>query len=242
MRTNGKWVYGVTTVPERRTTLLPGTLASLAAAGFDRPRLFVDGCTEADRGAYRTWLGSDYPVTFHDDRIKAFGTWYLAALELIIRNPDVDRYALFQDDMVAYRNLRQYLDRVLWPDKGYLNLYTWPDNEFGAQGKVGWHGAARVGAGAVALAFDRQALLTLLASPAFTTWICHPHRSHRKIDGTVAKALLGAGYTEYVHYPSLTQHTGTGHRASAIGNLPHPQSRSFLGEAYDALRFIEQGA
>lgn len=38
-----RWSYGVTTVTERRDTLLPQTLASLKAAGWDNPRLFVDG-------------------------------------------------------------------------------------------------------------------------------------------------------------------------------------------------------
>ena len=36
-----RWVYGVTTVPERRADLLPRTLVSLDRAGFPSPRIFV---------------------------------------------------------------------------------------------------------------------------------------------------------------------------------------------------------
>jgi hypothetical protein len=46
------WAYGITTVPSRLTTLLPRTITSLAAAGFDKPHLFVDGGTAAQALQY----------------------------------------------------------------------------------------------------------------------------------------------------------------------------------------------
>ena len=43
-----KWAYGITTVPSRRENLFERTLQSLAVAGFDNPRLFVDGVDDAE--------------------------------------------------------------------------------------------------------------------------------------------------------------------------------------------------
>jgi hypothetical protein len=48
--------------------------------------------------------------------------------------------------------------------------------------------------------------------------------------------VVGKGYTELVHYPSLVQHTG---EKSTMLNLPHPKSTSFLGEQFDAKEFLK---
>jgi hypothetical protein len=60
-------------------------------------------------------------------------------------------------------------------------------------------------------------------------------RGHRAIDGGVVSALNKVGRYEYVHSPSLVQHTG---KVSAIGNREHPTADSFRGEDYDALELL----
>src|SRR6185503_20920621 len=80
------WAYGVTTVPSRRETTLPRTLASLAAAGFASPRLRVDDV--------------------ENDRLYAPGNWWLLLHELWIRSEGgADFYAIFQDDVIAAKGL-----------------------------------------------------------------------------------------------------------------------------------------
>lgn len=234
-----RWAYGVTTVPERRHDLLPRTLASLAWGGFDKPRLFVDGCGPEHALSYTSF---NLPITVRYDALKTAGNWVLALYELYYRNPESERFALFQDDLVTYRNLRKYLERCVLPDAGYWNLYTFPSNQsYCPPGCWGWYESRPVtphapqwqsGRGAVALVFSRAAVITLLSQRSLVERVQDGQIKDRKIDGGIVNAMNLAGYREYVHNPSLVQHTG---EQSTMGNLPHPQAQSFLGEDYDAL-------
>lgn len=233
-----RWSYGVTTVPSRRDTLLPKTLASLAAGGFSDPHLFVDGA--GDYAAYKRVTQRSSPVLVH-------GNWALALYELYIREPTADRYAVFQDDVIVYKNLRQYLEKCKYPDMGYLNLYTEPRNEAFVPTTVGWHQSNQRGLGALALVFSRRAVLQLLVSDTFamkpipatpTEAAAHAqgllYRGQKTVDGAVVTAFAQAGWKEYVHRPTLVQHTG---KVSSFSGLEHPPATGFLGETYDALRF-----
>ncbi len=224
-----KWACGVTTVPSRKLELLPRTLTSLAAAGFDKPHLFVDGASDGyGEATYRM------PV------IRAYGNWILGLAELYIRNPTADRYAMFQDDFVMCKGVRKYLEQW-YPERGYLNLYTFPSNE---RKQGGWYESAllnsdpkwQTGRGAVALVFNRKAVQILLTHQHMVDkpddvkvtrggWLV----AWRKIDGAVVTAMNKAGWREYVHMPSLTQHVGA---RSTVANLPHKSATSFPGEEY----------
>lgn len=233
-----KWAYGVTTVPQRADDLLPRTLASLHAAGFDTPRLFVDGAASAD--AYRAlhahkWPVSDIPITTRYPTIKAYGNWVLALAELYIREPTAERYAMFQDDMVAYKNLRRYLEKVPYPERGYCNLYSFRSNEGLAPASTGWYLSNQYGRGAVALMFSREAVLTLLTHQHMVERPMHVDRGTERIDGGVVTAMAKAGWKEYVHNPGLVQHTGD---VSTLAHPKYPKSQSFRGEGYDALAMI----
>ncbi len=228
------WSYGVTTVPERFDALLPRTLFSLAAAGFDCPRLFVDGADPKQTLALsdRTCL----PVTARFPRVRTFANWALALGELYARDPAADYYAVFQDDFVTVRNLRAYLEKTLpgRDAKEYYNLYTFPSNQRVAPpGRPGFFRSNQNGRGAVALVFRNEAVVDLLTAPTF---VRKPqaagHRAYKSVDGGVLTALKAKGYAELVHNPSLTQHTGI---VSSMGNMTHPLATSFPGEDFDAL-------
>ncbi len=138
----GRWAYGVITVPERKDNLLPRTLASLAIGGFPTPHLFVDGCSPTLAVEY--WERFKLPISPRPGpiRVHCIGNWWLALVELYVRNPTARRYALFQDDMVMVKDCRSYLDKIPYPggddwvephnlgarQRGkrpcYLNLYT----------------------------------------------------------------------------------------------------------------------
>lgn len=244
-----RWAYGVTTVPTRRKELLPRTLNSLKDGGFPSPRLFVDNCKSP-----REYDDLGLEVSVRGDQIKTAGHWMLSAWELYIRNPGAERYAIFQDDFVTYPNLRKYLDRCEYPKRGYWNLFTascnclkLPSNPTG--GKMeGWFEASLVadhdkseeqwqtGRGAVALVFNREALLTLFQSQHFVERPMDSCMGTRKIDGGIVAAMNKAGWREYVHSPSLVQHTGT---YSSMGNMPHKPSPLFYGEGFDALELLK---
>lgn len=222
-----KWSYGVTTVPERRHDLLPRTLASLKLAGFEEPHLFVD----SEHGYAELGL----PMTVRYPKVRTAGNWVLSAMELYIRNPHADRYAVFQDDFVTYRNLRVYLERTPYPQRGYCNLYSFPSNEELAKGRLGWYESNQFGRGAVALMFSREALLTCLGSQHLLERPQDSVRGHVKVDGGIVDAMRKAGWKEYVHNPSLVQHMG---HVSTMGNGTHKQSRSFKGEEFNALEML----
>jgi len=222
-----RWAYGVTTVPRRLNTLFPKTLASLARAGFDKPRLFVDGPSD---GFERFGL----PITARGENIRTAGNWTLALAELYVREPLYERYAIFQDDFVTYRNLRQYLTKIPYPEKTYLNLYTFPENQELAKGRNGFYPSNQRGKGAVALVFNREAVITLLSSQHI---VRRPQTQNgwRKIDGGVVEAMRIAGWKEMVHNPSLVQHIGV---LSSMGNPEHPSATSFRGEDFDAMSLL----
>jgi hypothetical protein len=264
---NVKWAYGVTTCDKRLKTTLPQTLKSLAEGGFDEPRLFVDGShlpsvlvAFEDQG-----LNVDASrITCRYPRIGVYGSWILSLAELYIRHHAADYFAVFQDDVMCVRNLRQYLERCRYPKQGWWNLYTslW-DNEKIIEGKpTGWHRADQHGKGALALVFSREAVQTLLCNqkpvplqdPAnqqqapvghmvFKAASARDRFRLRNVDGGVVQALHGCGlWTEHIHNPSLVQHTG-----SACGTQPPhqtptgalPEARTFPGEQVDALTFLE---
>jgi hypothetical protein len=240
------WQVGLTTILKRKDNLLARTLISLARAGWENPRLFVDG------GSLDDWRGCQYPITVHE-KTHAYGNWWLGMQELYVRNPLADRYLMVQDDVIFVKGLRNYLDAVPWPGPGYLNLYTMPKNHLHAAGKQGFFQANQHqrGLGALALVFDHRSIVKLLASehmiekfrPADVTTgqVKERHwRAKKAIDGGVVDAMGHAGMVEWCHNPSLVQHTGgvqgEGPKALNLSQLGHrnPDSPSFPGEGFDA--------
>lgn len=229
-----KWSYGVTTVPQRRQKLLPETLLSLDAAGFTAPHLFVDG--EKDSRSWEQEFGLN--VTCRYPNLRTYGNWILSLAELFIRNPTADRFAIFQDDFVTVKNLRSYLERTPYPERGYLNLYTFPQNqELAPKDRVGFYPSNQLGLGAVALVFNRDAVILLLSSKYMAERPLDARRGWKSVDGGVVSALKKVGYTEYVHNPSLVQHVGL---VSSMRNRRHRQAVSFPGEHFDALTLLSQ--
>lgn len=228
-----KWAYGVTTTPERFDTTLPGTLASLTNAGFPDPRLFIDLKSEV---SIPQQLRA-YKVTVREQNMGIVGNWILALWELMIREPSADRYALFQDDFVTYKNLRLYLESVEFPNDGYLNLYTFPSNEKLANGRQGFYRSNQKGKGAVALVFDWKGAEAVATSPHMANKIRCLKRGKKSVDGGIVTATKLAKRFEYVHSPSLVQHTGL---VSSMGNAKHPLAHSFRGEDFDAMELLEK--
>lgn len=227
-----KWQYGVTTIRRRAETTLPQTLKSLITAGFERPHLFVDG--DYDGMWWKTQFGLD--VTCHYPKLRTFGNWVLALASLYILKPDADRYAVFQDDFVTYHNLREYLDRVPYPQNGYMNLYSFPENERLANGAIGFYPTQQTGQGAVALVFSQQAVRVLLSTEYMVNRPQDPSKGWRAVDGGIVSAMKSVGWREFVHNPSLVQHIG---HVSSMGNGRHAQSKTFRGPDYDALKLLK---
>ena len=244
------WASAVTTVPSRVTDLLPRTLRSIAAAGFPRPWLYVDGCSAEQSCAYGAFDAAG--CTFRSSPARVHGNWVLALYEMYIRNPLADRYVVFQDDVLLCRNARQYLDRGKWPEDGYMNLYTAQIENYYAntdgKGRRGWVPSTQRGKGALALCFTRETVIALLTSqhmarrPVPTDrsdvlaaqggdW----YRGQNAVDGGIVESLSRKlGIKEYIHLPTLAQHTGL---VSSFSRITHPLAVEWMGEDHDALQF-----
>lgn len=245
------WSYGVTTHPSRRTTELPRSLQSLAKAGFDHPILFVDECNYYTQEDYQREF-QHLSIVPRETQLSIVGNWILALWELYIREPWAERYAIFQDDILVSKNLRQYLEETPYPDKGYLNLYTFPHNQPDrlavrtVDGKlthpgldpyhIGFYPSCQFGKGALGLVFNRDAMMDVLANKHTVNKPCDPWKGNRSVDGMISEGMKKVGYTEYVHNPSLMQHTGD---VSALGNGPHAKAESFKGEDYDLMQLFQ---
>lgn len=257
---------GVMTVPARRDDLLPQTLESLRQAGFSSPRLFVDGAMNREAPWWEEKFG--LPVTARYPHVKVAGNWLLSLQELYLRDPRSKWYAIFQDDVVFVRNLKEYLERCPHPEKGYLNLYTYPNYQklfpqAGLSGRqeFGWIRTTQEGLGALGLAFPNEGARLLLSSSHMVNrpWDS-ADRGWRYVDGGIVDSMRKAGWAEYCHNPSLCQHVGVvsamDKRLDSNGTDPDfprtkyredsrskrfPEgffAKSFPGETFDALSLL----
>lgn len=227
------WAYAVTTVPSRFSSLLPRTLKSLEKAGFKKPLLAIDGLPLTSK--QNQWvLDLPYEILVRTKPVRTYGNWLLTLWELFIKNPDADRYIIFQDDILTYTNLREYLEKLPYPDKGYCNLYTMEPN---LEKTSGWYPASMRGKGGVALMFDNKAVETLLGANHLVKHRRDVNVGWKCVDGCVYTAMHNLNYKEHVHNPSLTYHTGNGETVS--GNKLIVQANTFRGETYDALALLD---
>jgi hypothetical protein len=199
-----RWAVGVTTAPRRQPTLAP-CLESLAAAGWPSPHLFIDGAvTLPDRFA-------SLHCTFHDTKLGAWPSYYLALAELLLRQPESDAYMIIQDDVIVADggDLRSYLESVLWPGRrpGLVSLYC---SSLYTQARPGWsmHRGLWVW-GALAFVFPRA-----LAESFVTDARVFGHRRSQLNDGLANIDLVVGRWALRRHVevwhptPSLAQHIG----------------------------------
>lgn len=239
-----KFSYGVTTVSTRRHTYLPKTLECLRQAGFESPILFVDGSKDSDSWGRQfkceTVVRSIQVHANHTEKRGPAGNCVLALHELFLREPYADRFILFQDDLMCYRNLKEYLEVSTKNMKGvYWNFYTFPPGRQAAppdKSRYGWFDSNQYGRGGVGLMFDREGIMSLLSCRRLVSRPLDLHRGHRNIDGGILESMKLANFREVVHHPSLTQHTGS---ISSFGNKPHALAPDWLGENYDATKLLE---
>ncbi len=239
------WSYGLTTVPARAGNLLDRTIKSLDAAGFPLPRLFVDGA-ESGFSAYRL---AGHEVTYRFPIVRAGASWHLALMELYLREPHADRYAIFQDDAAFVKGLKDYVSLPFPAPNVYLNLYTGEGNRSLSlqHGGSGWFKSNQCGKGAVGLVFDNAGCRALLAGQHMVDRARDRQWGWRKLDGGIVEAMRKAGgradrqgrdgwdwnptpFEEWCHRPSLCQHLGVesvmDKRKDAMAHEPgHPTYR-----------------
>lgn len=230
------WAYGITTTPVRRYKELPQTIKSLASAGFNEPRLFIDGIhgdtTSLDYSRF------NLPLTFRSAVIGAMGNWALGMYELYIRAPAADFFVMFEDDLLACDNLKAYLSQCQHlKENAYCNLLTHDCNAARRPHEHnGWYLSDQRGKGAVGLAFSNATVCKLLSSKLFVERFRHPIGKRLATDGAICDALVPSGFKEYVHYPSLLQHTGI---ESTLKGHKYGPVKSF-NETFDPINLLKK--
>jgi hypothetical protein len=174
-------------------------------------------------------------ITFRYPKVRAYVNWILGLAELYTRNPIATYYAMFQDDIICCRGLKEYLEECHYPEPGYWNLICYPQNMDLAGDRKGWIQSNQFGRGAQGLVFDRQTVLDLLTHSDTWEKPQDANRGWRSIDGHVIDTLKKkAGYKEYVHVPSLLDHVGC---VQTSMDPPHnqgqPPIQNFVGEDID---------
>jgi hypothetical protein len=228
------WSVGLTTAPRRRSRLRE-CLQSLSEAGWPRPHLFIDGAVTIPH----EW--SHLPMTSRDEQVGAWPNYYLALLELLMREPLADAFMLVQDDVEFYcrENVRQYLEQTLWlgATPGIVSLYcATPDT----RAERGWFKhAGRWNYSSLAFIFPREIAQQLVVAPAvFRHRWAEGDEGRVGIPDVIADWAVATSTPLYFPSPSLVQHIG---ETSAIWlrafNLsPARRAGRFLGDTVTAVR------
>ncbi|HEV3025303.1 MAG TPA: hypothetical protein VGX76_22685 [Pirellulales bacterium] len=224
------WAVGMTTAPRKEPTI-ERTLASLAAAGWDTPRVFTEP------GVNLTGPWERLPITRRDEPLGAWPNWFLGLAELVAREPRADAYFMVQDDVVFCRNLRPYLEAMLWPCArvGVVSPYCPAPY---VRRSTGWH-EVTLGenlAGAVSYIFPNAAARLLLADARVVN---HRQRGGadglKYIDTVVGRWAAEAALPAFYHTPSLAQHIGdTSVIWPQAANDGLRRAADFAGEDFDA--------
>ena len=228
------WEVGVVSTCERSRTLLPRTIASLESGGFKVNRIFMDG--DADVPFF-------IPMSTRSPKVGVHPNTHLCLLEMFYRNRFADLYLVAQDDILAVRNLRQYLDTQPYPEQGYWNLSTHMSNvHLGRLASTRWFPGHQNGYGALGIVMDNRAARQLLTTPGLIDWATDPkapRRFPKYIDGAIATTFAALGYTQYCHMPSLLCHTGYQSTIRRQRVWDATLTDTFPGEDFDAMSWTD---
>jgi hypothetical protein len=197
------WAVGVTTAPRAKSTL-DACLDSLSRAGWDVPRLFVDsGVTIADRF-------SDLPLTFRETKLGPWPNYYLALVELLMREPEADAFMLVQDDVVFddRHDLRSYLAEILWPADPIAAVSLYCSKAY-TRPVSGWHELeTRWIWGALAFVFPRESAKRFVTDPLVFEHRSNPTEGLVNIDILIGRWAHEQRLPIWFPSPSLVQHIG----------------------------------
>jgi hypothetical protein len=148
-----------------------------------------------------------------------------------------------EDDVLFCRNLRTYLEKVLWPAEtlGVVSLYN-PSHPESSKRRFEPFDSAGL-PGALALVFPNAAARLLLSDSRV---LLHRRRGpsigSRLTDVVVGEWAQRSGWPAYLHWPSLCQHIGeTTSVWQPEQDFAVRQAISYVGEDFDAQSLHQQG-
>lgn len=193
------WAVGVTTAA-RRIPTLELCLTSLAAAGWQRPKLFIDGDLQLPRPALALPQTVRYPTT---------GAWsnYYHSLAELLETTRASFLMIVQDDAWWPTQLpvRQYLEQIHWPscDRFIVSAYCCAND---TSPIAGWRQYGDIWKyGAVALIFSRSAAAAFISDPVVSSY---GKEQFAGIDSIIGEWAERNRIPLFIPTPSLVQHIG----------------------------------
>ena len=220
-----KWATGVTVAPRKNPTF-DRCYQSFLDSGF-KPHIFKEPGVSIDPAF------SVNGVTERMYTLGAWKNWLLGLRELRTSNPDAEIYGMFQDDALLCKNVKPYLENVLWPspNASVVSIYTprpYASDSTWSYGRLPlW--------GAVAYFFTKDTLNSLLNHPIIRRW-----DGDKCIDIKVGEWCEAIKKPPVFHNPSLAQHISEcssiwGNDVAAEGDTA---AFEFVGENFDAMQLL----
>lgn len=219
-----KIAVAITTAPRDGEFLLERCVKSLLSTGFNRPLVF------AEPGSPTThFIDSGAEIVQRTERLGEWNNWRRALEETLDRRPDADAIMTVQDDIYFCRNVRAWLDHILWPsaDCGVVHVYT--SKKYGRYQPRGLTQLpvklAVDMAGACAMVFPRHVAREIVDHAIMQGWRGHTRDTITEpekmegVDTYVGLALHDLQREVWVHNPSMAEHDSLhstlGHGGSA---------------------------
>jgi len=221
-----KIAVAITTAPREGEFLLERCVKSLLDTGFNRPLIFAEPDSPTT-----PFIDASADTIHRSKRYGEWHNWWRAIKETLERRPDADAIMTVQDDIFFCRNVREWLDHILWPSAecGVVHVYT--SRKYGRSQP---RGLSRLPvnltldmAGACALVFPRHVAQKLVNHAILEGWRGHTRETITEpsrmegVDTYVGLALYDLRHEVWVHNPSLAEHDSVystlGHGAP-VGN------------------------
>lgn len=227
-----QWAVGVTTAP-RPVATVSRTVESLKQSGF-HPIVFAEP---------RSDVNLDCLVIERQHRLGCWRNYVQTIKDLLQLRPQAEAIAIFQDDIVVCRDLRDFLEHDLWPSAqtGVVSLYSAEEYEAGES--VGIDRRGKMILGLCAAIYPRHIAEKLVSDEYSKDWRgCHAQQGYvddpvkkKAADTWVAESLKKMNKKVYHYRPSLAQHVA---ETSAIGHGGNAQIRQRSGKLYRKSKYF----
>jgi hypothetical protein len=229
MRRN--WCVGITACP-RTTGVVDQVIDSLRQNDW-QPTIYAEPETKIDT--------KDARIVRRDKIYGCWTNWICALHDMYVNDVHAEGYAIFEDDILICKNLRNYLEHLMprFERLGALSLYT-PERQARMHfGQACVHDNAYRGDavwGTQAVVFSNYSLAFFLSS---RTTINHRRigigkGNNKNRDSAIGVWAKAENQPFYYHTPSLVQHVG---EESSVEHEFHCAS-DFVGDSYDAMQLL----
>lgn len=231
-----RWAVGITTAPRGQWTL-PRAIGSLCTSGFDRMTIF------AEPGSPIPGLPAEIDVVERPKRLGIHHNYVESLRDLLQAHPQADTLAIFQDDVIVCRHLREFLDADLWPawNCGVVSAYSPNFHGYEKSHSGGCHRVSQAHLiGACAMVFPRHAAEMIVKHPLAESWRgrakgrANSREDRKAVDAFIGHVVRQIGLRSYFYSPSLVQHVARVSTVRHGGATGKRRSAGFPGEQADA--------